>query len=247
MQYRARNVHAAAQRDAEMGEIAADAEASGQCLCRGTCCVGFHVVERYGVMHIVADCLHPRPALVCLSEQLPSALGQQVRIAVAAAQQVDERIEGQVLHGMLPCIRAMGVWMTCIAENPVGRQGEFASRGHHARTPVAKAVTVAFEWNAGLSHEVIRALEIAEPRIMHIQQRDQWGRLGQGVGDAAADIHAQRRRAVSHRQEAGVLVHGRSFQYLARGRCQLFDQGRGSKGLPDSHPTRHVHAGWADV
>ena len=53
----------------------------------------------------VADRLHQRPARLHLAEQRPRDLGEPVGLAVAAAQQEDQRVDRQLLEPMLPGIR----------------------------------------------------------------------------------------------------------------------------------------------
>jgi len=50
-------------------------------------------------MDEVADRLHARPAGRAVAEVPPGNVGEQIRLAVAAAQQVDQRGLGQVWTG----------------------------------------------------------------------------------------------------------------------------------------------------
>ncbi len=103
-----RDVHATAKRDRQMREIAADTVPPGQRLRRRARRVGLHVVERDGCVHEVADRLHPRPARRRALEQAPRLVRQDIRVAVAAAKKIDQRLEGQILHGRCAASGATG-------------------------------------------------------------------------------------------------------------------------------------------
>ena len=57
-----RNVHAPAERDSKVGEIAADAALLHKRAPGTLGRVGVLVTEADMSIHVVADCLHPRPA-----------------------------------------------------------------------------------------------------------------------------------------------------------------------------------------
>ena len=101
-----RDVHAAAQRNRQVRIVTAHAAAlvvGLQCGARGS---RMRVAELDVLVHEVADGLHARPAGRPGAEPLPGDLGQAVGLAIAAAQQVDQRRFGQHLDRCLHRPRA---------------------------------------------------------------------------------------------------------------------------------------------
>src|ERR1035441_3322517 len=81
------NIHAAAEGDGEMREVAADAGPFVESF-RGTAGgAGVLVVEGDMVMNVIADCPHPRVPWNAAAEELPCRLRQQIGFTIAAAQQ----------------------------------------------------------------------------------------------------------------------------------------------------------------
>ncbi len=74
------------------------------------------------------------------------------------------------------------------------------SMGGRSRAPVAEPIAIAFERHARLRHEIVGTLQIAEARVVHVQQRDQWRRLREAVSQTApdADPHAGHTAAPGH-------------------------------------------------
>src|SRR5215207_5696134 len=85
-----RNVHAAAERDGEMGVIATDALAFCISLPRRPRGARVLVSEGDVTVDEVADRLNPGPARWCLLEQLPGDVRKPVGLAIAAAEQIDQ-------------------------------------------------------------------------------------------------------------------------------------------------------------
>ena len=96
--------------DGEMGEVAADAACAP---CRPSQAVrvgaGVLVAEGDAVVDVVADRLDPRPARRRIAEQRPGGVREPVGVAVAAAQQEDEHVVGQVLDRVLLGVRHDGI------------------------------------------------------------------------------------------------------------------------------------------
>src|SRR5204862_7277353 len=78
------NVHAAAERDGEMGVIAADALAFRVSLPRRLAGARMLVSERDVTVHEIADRLDPRPARRRFLEQSPGNFRKPVGLAIAA-------------------------------------------------------------------------------------------------------------------------------------------------------------------
>ena len=115
-----RNVHAAAERDGEMGVVAADALALVVGFPRGLGGARMLVAERDVTMDVIADRLHPRPARRRILEQLPGDIRQPVGLAIPAAEQINQRIRRQVLDRMLNRRGNHGIGQAAVADDAVG-------------------------------------------------------------------------------------------------------------------------------
>ena len=78
------------------------------------------IVEHDSVVHIIADPLHSRPTRRHIPEQIPGRLGQQIRLAITAAQQEDESIFRQILNRVLLGIGDHHVRLAGIADERIG-------------------------------------------------------------------------------------------------------------------------------
>ncbi len=97
-----RDVHAAAKRDREMGEVAADAGPVGVAAMRGAQQVGVHVVEADMAVDEIEDRLDARPAgRRCPKKVSQAKSAKPVGVAIAAAEQEDQHVVGQVLDLVL--------------------------------------------------------------------------------------------------------------------------------------------------
>src|SRR5208282_341219 len=99
-----RNIHTAAERDREMGEVAAHAAALGMRVPGGFGRAGVLVAEFDAVVDVVADRLHQRPAFCDIAELGPRDLYETIGFAVTAAEQIDQRLDRELLQGMLICV-----------------------------------------------------------------------------------------------------------------------------------------------
>src|SRR5947209_20507950 len=84
-----------------MGVIAADTLAFLISLPRRLAGAGVLISERDVTVHEIADRLDPRPARRRLLEQLPGDFRKPVGLAIAAAEQIDQGVRGQVFDRML--------------------------------------------------------------------------------------------------------------------------------------------------
>src|SRR4051812_18443633 len=67
--------------------------------------VGVRVAESDALVHVVADRLHQRPALRHLAEGCPGELAETIGFAIAAAEEVTERLHRELLQRDLLRIR----------------------------------------------------------------------------------------------------------------------------------------------
>jgi len=96
-----RYVHAAAQRDGEVGKIAAHAASFGMGVPRCLARARVLVTEREAIVDIVANRLHQRPTLRNLPEKGPRRIRQAIGLAVAAGKQVEQSVHRQIVQCML--------------------------------------------------------------------------------------------------------------------------------------------------
>ena len=75
-------------------------------------------------------------------EKLPRRLRQAVGLAIPASQQEQQRLLGQILHGMLPRLRSDRVRRSGVVHDRIGRNAHAPLRGHDPRAPVAEAVAI---------------------------------------------------------------------------------------------------------
>src|SRR6185369_9079211 len=96
------NIHATTKGDSEVGIVAADPASSMEnlrCTARGASVL---VVEDNMVVNVIADRLHSRISWRHAAEELPGRLGQQIGLAITAAQQEHQILFRQILNGVLP-------------------------------------------------------------------------------------------------------------------------------------------------
>ena len=158
-----RNVHAAAQGDSQMREVATYPATLGVAGESRAGWVGVVVAELDVVVHIVADRLHPGPAFRRIAEQRPRKLRELVCFTIPAAKQIQQRVLRQILDGMLwrignDCVRCAGV-----ADDESRRDAQDSGGCQNAMADVAEAVTVFagpdrwIEANVVCSHHVSHA------------------------------------------------------------------------------------------
>lgn len=86
-------------------------------------------------MDEIADCLHPRRAGGRALEQPQGDVGQHIRLAIAAAQQKDERLVGQGLDRHLTALGWAGIGQAAIGDDRLGPDAEHPRGRDEARAP----------------------------------------------------------------------------------------------------------------
>ena len=81
-----RNIHAAAERDRQMSEVATDTYPFLVALGRCPVTSGMVVSECDANMNVIADCLNPLPAAADPAEQRPCLIRKFLCIAISASQ-----------------------------------------------------------------------------------------------------------------------------------------------------------------
>ena len=97
-----RNIHAAAEGDGEVRKVAADALAFVEDFPGRHRRARMLVAEGDVAMDEIADRLNACPARRRVAEEVPGRLGQAVGLAVAAAQEKNQRLVRQILYRVLP-------------------------------------------------------------------------------------------------------------------------------------------------
>src|ERR1700760_4998097 len=92
-----RDVHAPAQCDREMREISAHADAFLVTFRRRAVASRMMVTKLEPVMDVIANSLHPLPTALKATELCPGKITQLLGIAVAAAEQIDQRLIRQLV------------------------------------------------------------------------------------------------------------------------------------------------------
>src|SRR6185295_7851074 len=95
-----RDIHAAAERDGQMGIVAADALAFLISLPRRLAGARMLISKGDVTVHEIADRLDPRPARRRFLEQSPRDVRKPVGLAIAAAEQINQSIRRKVLNRM---------------------------------------------------------------------------------------------------------------------------------------------------
>jgi hypothetical protein len=153
---------------------------------------GLLIVEADVVVHQVADGLHARPAGRRALEQGPGDFAEAISLAIAAAQQVDDRLIGQVLHRVLLRVGRVFVDQAGVADDEIGRQRQAAGRRQQAADDVAEAVEVLNHIEGRIGAQPIRRFQV----------------VAAGGVDAQRQQHRRGGWTVIDDLEAGQQAHG---------------------------------------
>ena len=99
------NVHAAAERNREMGEVAADADAFVHGIAGAAGWARVWITEADLRVNEIADRLHDARAAGQFSEPRPGEIGELVAVAIPARDQEQQHVVGKVGDGRRPHIR----------------------------------------------------------------------------------------------------------------------------------------------
>ncbi len=196
-----RDVHAAAQGDGRVGEVAAHPAAFLQRLPRTLGGVGELVAEGHVGVHVVADRLHPGPPGRGTAEQVPGLGHQLVGLAVAAAQQVHQGFIGQLVHGHLLRVHYHRVGPAAVCDHRIGEQGERAGRRHQAGAHIAEAIVVLVQRHLGAGAQLLADDQVGATRVVQVEGHQHGGRFDETVGDLVtqSNQHAKLRMRVTVR------------------------------------------------
>ena len=82
--------------------------------------MGVLVAERDMLVDEIADRLHQPPAFAHLAEFRPGDVRQPVGLAIAAAEQIDQRVDGQRVERELRRERRDGVRLAAVVDEEIG-------------------------------------------------------------------------------------------------------------------------------
>ena len=98
------------------------------------------------VIYVVANCLNERPSLSHIAKFGPGELHEPIRLAIAAAEQINERFDGKLFQSMLLSVKRHFVRLTVFADQKIGRQSKTTFWGVDNVADVAKTVAIAAGW-----------------------------------------------------------------------------------------------------
>src|SRR5207253_4754983 len=126
------DVEGPAERDGEVGEVAADTLAALEHVHRGGERVARAVLELDVVMDPIADRLHPGATRFRLAEELPGPPHQLVRKAVAAREREVEELARDLVDRALGCRGGVQVGLVRYSDHSVITQNQLALRHDEA-------------------------------------------------------------------------------------------------------------------
>ena len=172
-----RDIHAAAERDRQMGEVPTHA---------GALLIGFPgglgrtrvlVAEGEVVVDEVADRLHASPSGRRCREQAPGDLRQSVRLAITAAEQVQQRLFRQVLHRVLRRVGPDRIGVAGVVDDGMAGKADLPGRRDDPADPIAEQIVIARDRNRWNGDKVVRHHQIG-------------GRANGGCAQSAASVSA---------------------------------------------------------
>jgi hypothetical protein len=144
-----RDVHAAAERDGEMGEVAADADALMHGLAGATSWARVGITEPNFRVNEIADRLHTLGAGQ-LSELRPGEIGELVAIAVAAREQEQQRFVGKVGDRRRPQVGWCLVRLARVPNHEAIGERDEPRRNFDARDPIAEKIEIGTHRQRGI-------------------------------------------------------------------------------------------------
>jgi hypothetical protein len=142
-----RYVHAAAESDREMGEVAANADPLLIGFIGGTGGAGILIAERQMVADEIADRLNPAPAAKCRSEQLPSDVTKLVGFAITAAERKNQRVVWQSFDRDLFGIELDRIGLAAILDDGVAANRQITRGRDKPANMVAECVEISLRRN----------------------------------------------------------------------------------------------------
>ncbi len=187
-----RNVHATAQRDRQMGKVAAYAATLEQDLGGGPGGTSVLVAEVDVGMNEIADRLHTRPTRLRRAEARPRLPHQTLGLAVSAAKQEHQRVVRQFCDFVLPRRQFDRIGQTRICDQGIRGNCELAHRRHQPRAHVAERIQVSREGQRGPGAKLIGLDDVGRTRRMHVEHQHHRRARDELVDDLEADTNLHR-------------------------------------------------------
>jgi len=186
-----RDVHAAAQRDRQVGKVAAHAATLDHDVGGGPGRAGVLVAEGDMGMNEIADRLHARPARRCRAEAGPSRVHETIGLAVSAAQQEDQRVVRQFRDLVCARRRFDRVGQARIRDQRVRGNCELACRRHQSATEIAERIQISCHRQRGCDAKLVGLDHVARPRRVHVEHQHHRRAPGKLIDhfEAAANLH----------------------------------------------------------
>jgi hypothetical protein len=166
-----------------MGEVAAHTFALDEGVIGGASHVGMGIAERDMLMHEINDGLDQGPALRNLAEGRPGEVGQAVCLAVAAAEKIDERVDGKCFERSLCRLWRYCVGFATVQDAKVAGEYDASCRRADHVADVAVAVSVLSDRHMRLDAYEIESDEVPAPARVDAQSEDHGRGLRAVIGD----------------------------------------------------------------
>ena len=127
------------------------------------------VAELDVLMHEVADGLDALPAGRRRAEQSPGGLRQQVGLAIPAAEQEEQGLLGERLHGPLLEPGRHRVGIAGVGHDGIAAQPELSRGRHDAAAPVAERVAIGGDRNGRTEQQVVGLDDVRGAAVVDVQ------------------------------------------------------------------------------
>jgi hypothetical protein len=138
-----------------MAEIAADARPLVERLIGSLGGARVLIAEGDVVMNEIADRLDPAPARHRVPEKVPRGLGKPIGLAVAAAQEKEQRLLGQVLDSVLLRRGDGRIGGATVPKHSARREADPAAGRHDPGAPIAETVAIARDGHHRVGAETV--------------------------------------------------------------------------------------------
>src|SRR6266478_3732705 len=165
------------------------------------------VSEGHLPVYPAADSLHPAPSGLQVAEQFHRDIGQSVHLAVAAVQQIAERLRRQVIHRMLLRVGIRSVWGSRVLDHSGTTQPQWSRRRQPSGTAVAVAIQVALHLYLWTDAHFVRLTQILRTRGMHVQHSNH----GHSRGNVELNVVSQ-----TYQHARGLPLPGERAQPVAQ-------------------------------
>jgi hypothetical protein len=151
------------------------------------------ISERDVTVDEIADRLDPRPARRRFLEQLPGDFRKPVGLAIAAAEQIDQGVRGQILDRMLNCGSKHRIGQAAVAHDAVAGKAHAAGGRDHAAAPIAEHVAIGRDFDDRVGGEEVRHDDIGCAGEVCAQHHDHRCRLREIVEhfESDAKLHSK--------------------------------------------------------